>query len=107
MLELVTKPLFLVPACALAYAAATLGMKWTSSGHGLFAIALIVACLAVAVGIEIVLLQRVKLGLVYVGILVAETVLILGLAAPLGEGLTPKELAGAGLVLVGAGIITL
>ncbi len=106
MLDIVTKPYFLVPFCALAYAAAAVGMKWASDGHGVAAAVLIVACLGVAAVLEIILLQRVSLGLAYVAILVAETLLILGVAMAMGEGLNARQMAGAAMVLAGAAVIS-
>lgn len=106
MLDIVTKPYFLVPFCALAYAAAAVGMKWASDGHGMGAALLIVSCLGIAVALEIILLQRVSLGLTYVAILIAETVLILGVATLMGEGLSARQMAGAALVLAGAAVIS-
>jgi multidrug transporter EmrE-like cation transporter len=105
-MDILTRPFVLITICALGYAVATLAMKAASSHPGLAAYGIIAACLAAAVLAEVVLLQRAHLGLAYVAILGAETVIILVVAAMLGEGLGPRDLAGAALVLIGAGVIS-
>ncbi len=106
MLELATKPLFLITLCATGYAVATLGMKMASDSPHLVTYGAIAMCLGAAVIGEVLLLQRTELGLAYVAILGAETLMVLAIAAILGEGLTGREIAGGLLVLVGAGILT-
>ncbi len=104
--EFLTKPIFLVFICGTGYAAATLAMKTASTTPGMIVAAAIAFCLSAAVIAEVILLQRTQLGLAYVAILAAETVLVLAVAALFGEGLAPREWIGATLVLIGAGVIS-
>ena len=105
MSDVVNKPALLVLICAIAYAGATFAMKSASvtPSTGIWFVLLL--ALACAVGAEILLLQRQTLGITYITILGAETLLVLLLAASMGEGLGPREIAGAALVLVGTAVI--
>ena len=105
MTEFISKPALLALICAIAYAGATLAMK-SASVTPTAAIWLVLAvALGCAVGAEIMLLQRQTLGVTYITILAAETVLVLAIAAALGEGLGPREITGAALVLAGTAVI--
>jgi drug/metabolite transporter (DMT)-like permease len=106
MWEILTKPIVLIFICAVGYAASTFAMKTASTEPGAIVAVSIAACLAAAALAEIILLQRVHLGLSYVAILGAETLIVLAVAAWLGEGLGTREWFGALLVLAGAGVIS-
>lgn len=106
MFEFSTKPLFLITLCALGYAVATVGMKMASNTPHITIYLAIAACLVAAVVGEVLLLQRTHLGLAYVAILCAETVIVLLAAAWMGEGLTGREMTGGLIVLVGAGVLS-
>ncbi len=84
-----------------AYAIATVGMKQFSGTPGLLAMGLIAGGLFVAVMMEMILLRQGNLSLVYLGIMVAETALVLGYAYSIGHGLTLGQITGAGFVLFG------
>jgi drug/metabolite transporter (DMT)-like permease len=106
MFELATKPLFLITLCALGYAVATVAMKMASDTPHIIIYAAIAACLVAAVAGEVLLLQRTHLGIAYIAILGVETVIVLLVAAFMGEGLSGREVAGGLIVLVGAGVLS-
>lgn len=91
---------------AAGYALATIGMKFAAEGVVPVGITLAVAGLALAVVFEILLLQRTDLPLVYIGIVVAETALVLCYAAWIGEGLSLRQMGGAAMVLAGLFAVT-
>ena len=105
MIDILNRPMTLVVLCALAYAAATLAMKTLSIAPTPAMTILLCLALAGAVAAEILLLQRHTLGITYITILAAETLLVLGIAAFIGEGLGPRELVGVALVLGGTAVI--
>jgi drug/metabolite transporter (DMT)-like permease len=105
MVDFLMRPGILVISCALAYAGATLVMKSLSSGPNTWLLALLAVALAAAVVAEIMLLRRQSLGITYITILGAETIVVLGFAVFLGEGLGLRQLAGAALVLAGTAVI--
>lgn len=66
-------------------------------------------CLAVAVAIvmEVAVLREARLGVVYIAVLGVESVLVMAAAHGLfAESFTARELAGAGLVLVGVAVMS-
>lgn len=97
---------FLIALTAAGYAVATLGMKLATGGITAQAAALMACGLAAAVAAEILLLRNSDLSVIYIGIIAFETILVLAIAAWLGEGLTFRQLAGAGLVLGGMMMVT-
>lgn len=88
---------------AAGYAVATIGMKAASGGATSIAAFFILAGFAIAVVAEVIVLRQGNMSLVYMGIIVAETVLVLGYASSIGNGLSAPQMAGAGLVLLGPG----
>ena len=90
----------------MAYAFATLGMKLFATTPGLTPLVLIAAMLGAAVLAEVLLMRQFHIGIVYIGILVAETLLVLTFAWLIGEPLGLRQLAGAVLVLGGAALVT-
>lgn len=105
MTYILTKPLFLIFTAALAYAVATAGIKMASTLVSPPALLLIGAGFTLATLAEIVLLRQASLGVIYIAIITVETLMVLTLAAMLGEGLTPRQMIGAGLVLAGILIV--
>lgn len=103
--SLLSKPIHLIGLSSLCYVIATVAMKQAASGAGLAAFLVLAACLAGAAAFEILTLRLITLGGTYLAILAVETLLILGLAAAIGEGLSPREIAGAAFVMVGAVIL--
>ena len=55
---------------------------------------------------EIALLRRVELGLAYIAIIATESLLVLGYALYVGEGLSSREWLGAGFVIIGATLVS-
>ena len=55
---------------------------------------------------EIALLRKVDLGLAYIAIIATESLLVLAYALWIGEGLSVREWTGAGLVIVGATMVS-
>lgn len=91
--------LVLITACG--YAFATVGMKLSADTYWFSGTLVIVLGLSGAAIAEIALLKIANLSLVYLGIVIGETILVLSYAALLNEGLSTQQLAGAGLVLIG------
>jgi hypothetical protein len=83
------------------YAIATIGMKLASGGISTLSLFVIAGGLLLAVAMEIILLRIGNMSLVYLGIVVAETVLVLAYAHSVGHGLNLIQMFGAGLVLIG------
>ena len=90
---------------AMGYAIATIGMKLASDSFTVFAITIILAGLALATVMEICLLRMGNMSLVYLGIVVAETTLVLGYAYTIGHGLNGIQVTGAVMVLAGVGLL--
>lgn len=95
----------LVLATAFGYVLATAGMKAAASGHAVVGGLLAVAGFAAAFAAEVALMRQTHLSVLYIAILGVETVLVLGLAASLGEGFDLRQGLGAGLVLAGLAIV--
>ncbi|MEX0309677.1 MAG: 5-aminolevulinate synthase [Tateyamaria sp.] len=89
------------------YAVATVGMKIASEGFTLVAVILLAAGFAAAVVAEIILLRQADLPVIYIAIVVGETVLILGYSMLIGEMLNLRQLFGGGMVLFGFFMVTL
>ena len=105
METLLSKPMHLIGLTSFFYVVATVAMKHMASGAGLAALALLAACLAAGALFEILTFQRAPMGGAYVAILGVETLLIVGIATAIGEGLSPREMAGAALVIGGTAIL--
>lgn len=91
---------------AIGYALATIGMKHATQSMGFLAIALITVGLLGAVLAEVALLRNGNLSLVYLGIIVAESALVLSYAMWIGHGLSLQQAAGAGLVICGIMVLS-
>jgi drug/metabolite transporter (DMT)-like permease len=98
--------LLLVVLSALGYAVATIGMKLASTQLTTLAVAIIVAGFVAASLAEIALLKKADLGIIYITIIGAETLMVLAFAALIGEGPDLRTLAGAGLVLAGIALVS-
>jgi multidrug transporter EmrE-like cation transporter len=106
MQDIFTKPMHLIGLTSLFYVLATIAMKQAASGAGITAFAILAGCLALGAVFEILTFRQASMGAAYVTILAVETLLILGFAAAIGEGLAPREVAGAALVLSGAALLS-
>ncbi len=90
---------------AVGYAVATLGMKLASEQLTTPAMALMVIGLAGAALAEIILLRQANLAVVYLGIIAFESLLVLLIAAAVGDTLGPRQLAGAAMLLLGVVLV--
>jgi small multidrug resistance pump len=88
------------------YALATIGMKLSSAAGTMATAAIIVLGLAGAALAEIALLRNASLSVVYLGIVVTETALVLAYACWDRQGVSLAELAGAALVLAGFALVS-
>ena len=100
-----TAPLILMAVTAGGYALATIGMKMTVSVPGPVPVAIILIGLGGAALAEIALLRQATLPLVYFGIVVTETLLVLGYSAWIQNEVTLPQLCGAALVLMGFALV--
>lgn len=98
-----THPYFLVLIAALSYALATVGMKIIASSTTtpVFAISLICLAFLAAVVSEVVLMRQADLGIIYLTIIAVETLVVLGYAFAIGEGLVLRQYGGAALIFGG------
>jgi hypothetical protein len=105
-LGLQSRQLALILVSAVGYALATLGMKLASVS--LTSMAILVICigfLAAALA-EISLLRHANLGVIYITIVAVETLLVLGIATLIGEGLDLRRIVGATLVVAGLALVS-
>ena len=86
---------------AAGYAVATIGMKLSSAAHSWTALTIIALGLAGAAFAEITLLRQASLPMVYLGIVVVETLIVMTYAAWSHEGISAAQIGGAALVLAG------
>ncbi|MEM0988684.1 MAG: hypothetical protein AAGK00_07365 [Pseudomonadota bacterium] len=97
-------PIFIL-ASAGCYSIAMVAMKFWGQGATPLIIAVTIAAVIVGVGLEIEALRTERLGLIYVGILGVECILIAAASWWLfGESFTLKEIAGAALIVVGTAL---
>ena len=97
--------LLIVAGSALAYTAAMIAMKSWAKLPELWVGAAIVLFMVLAVAMEIVILRTQRLGMIYVSILAVEVVLIaLVTTLVFKESYSMREVAGCGLVILGAGL---
>jgi len=97
--------MLLVIIAALGYAGATIGMKMGSASVTAMAIAVIIAGFVAAAVAEVVILRSADLGLVYIAIIGVETLVVLSYAWWIGEGLSLRQIGGAGMVLAGLAVV--
>ncbi|MGA0539891.1 5-aminolevulinate synthase [Neotabrizicola sp. VNH66] len=96
-----TTTLLLILVAAAGYSFATVGMKLGSATLSPAAIAIMATGFVMAAGAEVIILKNAHLGVIYIAIIGIETLAVLCYATAIGEGLGPKQLFGAGLVLGG------
>lgn len=100
-----TRLLILAFTAALGYALATIGMKLASAQWGLLAGVLILLGFYAAMQAEITLMRGVELGVLYLLIIAAESLIVLGYAFAIGEGLNLRESLGGLLILAGVIVV--
>jgi len=98
---------FLVAGTATAYAVATIGMKLASVGPTPAAYGFIMVGLIGAVLGEIILLRSASLTVIYIGIVVFESLLVLTYATYTSGHLNMPQLLGAALVIGGFAVVTM
>ena len=91
---------------ALGYGLATILMKTLSDRVDLILPTMLAIVLLATVFAEIALLRKVDLGLAYIAIIATESLLVLGYALWIGEGLSVREWMGAGFVIAGAAMVS-
>lgn len=100
-----SRPVFLIVGCAFAYALSTFALKQAADAPHPAIYLVIAACFGGAAFAEILILRQMDLGLAYIAIIATESLLILGVALIIGEGLSPREMAGAVLIVTGTAIL--
>lgn len=106
MEAILSNKLFLALIAALGYALATVAMKASSVTLSLPIVLGLVVVLAAAVVAEITLLRHMHLGLAYIAIIATETLIILGFAIYIGEGLSLKQVFGGVFVVLGIAMVS-
>jgi multidrug transporter EmrE-like cation transporter len=96
---------FLILIAALGYAVATILMKITAQSGSVLIFIIIVTILGITALTEVFLLRELDLGIAYIAILATETILVIGFAQLMGEGMSGREMAGGALVVAGAFLI--
>ena len=91
---------------AIGYGVATIGMKLASDNWSTPAFTLISLGFVAAVLAEIVLMRGITLGVLYLVIIAFETIIVLGYAFAIGEGLSPKEALGGVMILLGLAVVS-
>jgi hypothetical protein len=89
------------------YALATVGMKMASGGVTPLAISILTVGLLAAVLTETFLMRYIELEIIYIGIVVLETILVLAYASYIGGALSLTQMAGAMMALAGFAMVTL
>jgi hypothetical protein len=90
---------------AILYTGAMVAMKLWGAAPAIVVAAVIAVTLLGAVGLEIMALRMDRLGMVYIAILAAETLMIMGVAHfGFGESLSSREALGAAFIVAGAAI---
>lgn len=100
------RPTALIVIAALGYAFATYLMKMAAQSGSYGVLGMIACVLICTVVAEILLLQRMHLGLAYIAIIATETLLVLGFAWVLGEGLSGRDWLGGLLVITGTLLVS-
>ena len=102
MIALINEKTFLILIAATGYGVATILIKSLSDGISLGLSTGLALVLLVTVVAEVALLKKIDLGLAYVAIIATETLLVLGYAYFVDEGLSGHAQIGAMFVIVGA-----
>lgn len=98
--------LVLVVLSAVGYAIATVGMKLTSTSVTAVAVGVVITGFLMASFAEVALLRKADLGVIYITIIGAETLMVMAFAALIGEGPDLRTLGGAGLVIAGLALVS-
>jgi multidrug transporter EmrE-like cation transporter len=86
---------------AVGYGLATIGMKLASGHWTMLAGVLILLGFFAAMQSEILLMRNMELGVLYLVIIAAETLIVLGYAFAIGEGLNLRESLGGLMIFAG------
>ncbi|MCL3880992.1 5-aminolevulinate synthase [Marivita sp. GX14005] len=105
-LDIITNKSALAIVAGVGYALATLLMKVASGSVSLIVLGAIVIVLCIVVAAEILLLRQVDLGIAYITVTATETLLVLAATFLIGETLSPKELFGGALVVLGVAMVS-
>jgi hypothetical protein len=90
---------------AMLYTAAMVAMKLWGAAPPLLVAGVIAVALVGAVGLEVAALRTDRLGMVYLAILAAETLMVMGVAHfGFDERLSAREAVGAAFIVAGAAI---
>lgn len=103
---LFARPGLLVLFAAIGYALATWLMKLAAQSGNFALLGMIAIALLMTVTAEILLLQRMSLGPAYIAIIAAESLLVLGLAWTIGDGLSGRAVLGGVLVIAGTILVS-
>ncbi|MEM6578690.1 MAG: 5-aminolevulinate synthase [Pseudomonadota bacterium] len=103
---LAIKPIAFAVTAAAGYGIATIGMKLASAEWTAAALALILLGFIAATQAEVVLMRSIPLGELYLIIIALETLIVLGYAYSIGEGLSSRDAAGGMLILMGLAIVS-
>lgn len=106
MLWIFNEKTLLTIIAALGYGVATIFMKILSERMDILIPVALGLVLLITVVAEIALLRRVDLGLAYVAVIATESMLVLGYALMIGEGLSGREWVGAGFIIAGATLVS-
>lgn len=106
IVDLLGRPGLLILFAAIGYALATYLMKLSAQSVNFALLGMIGFALAVSVVAEILLLQRMTLGVAYLSIIAAESLLVLGLAWTIGDGLSHRAVFGGVLVVAGTMLVS-
>ncbi|WP_425070318.1 5-aminolevulinate synthase [Sagittula sp. S175] len=98
-------PLPLIVLTAAGYFVATVGMKGAAGGALVTGGIIALLGFLLAFAAEVLLMRNTHLSVLYILIIGVETVLVLGFAMGIGEGLSFRQAIGAGLVLTGLAIV--
>lgn len=103
---LLARPGLLILFAAIGYALATYLMKLSAHSANFVLAGMIGFALLVSVVSEILLLQRMSLAAAYLAIIAAESLLVLGLAWTIGDGLSGRAVLGGVLVIAGTMLVS-
>lgn len=95
----------LIAITAFGYTLSTIGMKIIVTQGGPIGWVLLSLGLGTFIVAEIELLRQTNLAIAYIAIMAAETLLVIGYSATIGEFFSLRQALGAGMVLIG--IVTL
>lgn len=105
MSPLISATPLLILITAFGYTLSTIGMKVVVTQGGPIGWVLMSIGLGTFIVAEIELLRQTNLAVAYIAIMAAETLLVIGYSASIGEFFSFQQAFGAGMVLVG--IVTL